>query len=346
MRDDPYATDLHPVPAGMRVSRATWDDLPRVTALYRRSERDRIGYPTTRPTDVRFRWLEQGGPGRDTLLVEDGDDLVAYAEYHEETDPWNDELDLYVEGRVDPSHVGRGLATFLLQRAEDRARRAVARAGQPSAVLRTAVVDGDEAALAWHRRRGFVPVRHFLQMRLDLQEPPPAPRWPAGVTVHGVGRDELPRVWGLHQRAFADLPTTVPQDFPTWQEQRIDRDPAFDLSLWFLAVAEGEPVGVCLARPSTPEAAEVGDVRDLGVVPAWRRRGVAMALLRTALQAFWQRGLTGAALEVDDVTLQGAVSLYRAAGLQVVRRTDVMELPLSPPRSADDGSGPGHPGPG
>ncbi len=101
-----------------------------------------------------------------------------------------------------------------------------------------------------------------------------------------------------------------------------------------------------MARPRTPEAAEVGDVRDLGVIPAWRRRGIAMALLRTALQAFWQRGLTGAALEVDDVSLQGAVSLYRAAGMQVVARTDVMELPLSPPRSTAGESGRGHPVPG
>lgn len=346
MPDDPYATDLRPVPAGLRLARATWDDLARVTELYRRCERDRIGYAATRPEDVRFRWLEQGGPGRDTLLVEDGDRMVAYAEFHEDTDPWNDQLDLYVEGRVDPSHQGRGLATFLLDRAADRARRAVARTGETSAVLRTAVVDGDDAALAWHRRRGFVPVRHFLQMRLDLQEPPPAPQWPAGVTVRAVGRDELPLVWSVHQQAFADLPTAVPLDFPEWREDRVERDPAHDLSLWFLAVAEGEPVGVCLARPSTPEATEVGDVRDLGVVPAWRRRGIAMALLRTALQAFWQRGLTGAALEVDDVTLQGAVALYRAAGMQVVRRTDVMELPLPPPPSGGAGSGPDHRGPG
>lgn len=332
MTDDPSAADLHPAPAGLPARRATWDDLDRVTELYRRSERDRIGAPSTRPEDVRYRWLEQGGPGTDTLLVEDEGQLVAYAEFHDDTDPFSDQLDLYVEGRVDPHHTGRGLATFLLQRAEDRARRAIAHAGEASAVLRTTVVGGDAAALAWHRRRGFVPVRHFLRMRLDLREPPPAPRWPAGVSVRAVGRDELSLVWSVHRRAFADLATSVPLDFAAWREHRIERDPAFDLSLWFLAVADDEPIGVCLSRPSTPEAAEIGDVRDLGVVPAWRRRGVAMALLRTALQAFWQRGLTGAALEVDDVTLQGAVSLYRAAGMQVVARTDVMELPLSPRR--------------
>ncbi len=345
MPDDPRARDLRLPPAGLRLARATWEDLGRVTALYQRVERDRAGRASTRSEDVRFRWLGHGGPGEDTLLVLDGGELVAYAEFHEDTDPWTEQLDLYTEGRVDPAHAGRGIATFLLRRAEDRAIRAAARAGQRSAILRTAVVDGDAAALAWHHRRGFRPVRHFLQMRLDLGSPPPVPVWPPGVTVRAVARDELAAVWDVHQRAFADLATSVPAAFPSWREQRVERDPAFDLSLWFLAVVEDEPVGVCLARATTPEAAEIGDVRDLGVVPSWRRRGVAMALLRTALQAFWQRGLTGAALEVDDVTLEGAVALYRAAGMQVVRRTDVMELVLPSPPPAGDESARGRPGP-
>lgn len=329
MPADPYADDLRLPPAGVRLARATWEDLDRVARLYRTCELDRVGEATVRAEDIRYRWLEHGGPGDDTLLVLDPDGtLVACAEFHEDTDPWSDALDLYLEGRVHPEHLGRGLATFLLQRAEDRARRAVARTGQRDAVLRTTVVDGDDAAIAFHRRRGFVPVRHFLQMRLDLHAPPPAPVWPDGVTVRTATTGDVPAVWAAHQAAFADLPTSWPSDLAAWREDRLGRDPAFDPSLWFLAEHDTQLVGVCLCRSGTPEAPEVGDVRDLGVVPAWRRRGVALALLRTALAAFRARGLTGAALEVDDVTLDGAVRLYRAAGMRVARRTDVLELPL------------------
>lgn len=330
MSADPYADDLRPPPAGVRLARATWDDLDRVVDLYRTCELDRVGEATVRAEDVRYRWLEHDGPGDDTLLVIDPDDtLVAYAEFHEDADPWSDALDLYVEGRVHPDHQGRGLATFLLQRAEDRARRAATRTGHRDAVLRTTVVDGDDTALAFHQRRGFVPVRHFLRMRLDLDTPPPAPVWPEGVRVRTATRDDVPAVWRAHQRAFADLATAWRTGLADWRTERVDRDPAFDPTLWFLAEDAGELVGVCLCRSGTPEVAEVGDVRDLGVVPAWRRRGIAMALLRTALRAFRARGLTGAALEVDDVTLDGAVRLYRAAGMRVSRRTDVLELPLS-----------------
>lgn len=356
---DPNAPDLRPPPAGVWLTRATTDDLERVARLYQRCERDRIGEATTRTDDVWQRWVVHGGPGDDTLLVLDdaSGELVAYAEFHEDTDPWTDALDLYVEGRVDPLHTGRGLATFLLHRAEDRARRAVARSGAEASVLRIAVVDGDDHARRWHERRGFRPIRHFLQMRLDLTDPPPTPRWPEGVRLRRARLADVPRVWAAHQRAFADLPTALPATLAEWREARIDRDPAFDPELWLLAQdVDEEIVGVCLARGATPEAPEVGDIRDLGVVPGHRRRGVAMALLRTVFGDFRSRGLTGAALEVDDVTLDGAVALYHAAGLRVARRTDVMELPVvapppiggprsQPPPEAGDGPRAGRSGP-
>jgi len=322
----PDDSTLPAPPAGVLLTRATWDDLEAVTDLYRRCEQDRVGQATIRSEDIRVRWLEMGGPDQDTLLVTAADSgaLVACAEFH--VDRWDDELDLYVEGRVDPTALGRGLATFLLDRAVHRARTAARDHALP-AVVRVTVVDGDDQARAWHERRGFHPVRHFLQMRLDLDEPPPSPAWPPGVEGRAAVPTDLPAIWTAHQDAFADLPTAWPSTFEDWcAARRVSND--LDLDLWLLAVAEDRVVGVCLCRAGTPEAPETGQIVDLGIIPGWRRRGIAMALLRTALARFRERGLTGAALEVDDVTLNGAVALYQSAGLQVVRRTDVMEMRL------------------
>lgn len=314
-------------PGGVSLARATWENLASVTALYQRCEHDRIGQATTRSEDIRVRWLEMGGPDQDTLLVTDPatGDLLAYADFH--VDQWDDELDLYVEGRVDPTALGRGLATFLLDRAVHRARVA-ARDHDLPAVVRVTVVDGDAQAHAWHERRGFRPVRHFLRMRLDLDAASPPPTWPADVHVRAATRNDLRATWTAHQQAVADLPTAWPSRFDDWcAARRVGGDS--DLDLWLLAMAGHVIVGVCLCRAGTPEAPETGQIVDLGVVPDWRRRGIAMALLRTALARFRTRGLTGAALEVDDVTLDGAVALYQAAGLRVVRRTDVMEMRLT-----------------
>jgi mycothiol synthase len=322
----PDGSTLPAPPAGVALTRATWEDLASIAALYERCEQDRIGQATTRSEDIRARWLEMGGPDRDTLLVTNPTtgDLLAYAEFH--VDPWDDELDLFVEGRVDPTALGRGLATFLLDRAVHRAR-AAARDHDLPAVVRVTVVDGDDQARAWHERRGFRPVRHFLRMRLDLDAAPPPPSWPADVHVRAATRDDLRDTWTAHQDAFADLPTAWPSSFDDWcAARRVGEDS--DLDLWLLAVAGDAIVGVCLCRAGTPEAPETGHIIDLGVIPGYRRQGIAMALLRTALARFRERGLTGAALEVDDVTLEGAVALYQAAGLRVVRRTDVMEMRL------------------
>lgn len=289
---------------------------------------------TIREGDLRARWHDVGDYD-DLLLVEHPDadlPLVAYAEFHSDVDPFTGELDLHVEGRVHPEWTGQGLATFLHGRAEDRARRAAADLKRDHAVLRTAVVDGDDRARRFFDHRGYVPVRHLLELRLDLHADPPAPSWPDGVTCRTFrpGEDET-AAWKAHQRAFADVATSLPMGFDDFVWDRIERDPNFDPGLFLLAEHEGEIVGVATCRSGTETAREDGWVRDLGVVPEWRRKGIGMALLRKAFGAFRERGLTGVGLEVDDVTVEGAVELYRRAGMRVVRRTDVLEAILRVP---------------
>jgi mycothiol synthase len=241
----------------------------------------------------------------------------------------------------------------MLDHAEERARAAAESAGRDTAVLRTTVVDGDERARGFFAGRGFVPVRHLLELRLDLHAAPPRPTWPDGVVCRPFvpGQDER-AAWTAHQAAFSDAPEHLPIGFEDWIEDRIRRDPAFDPSLVLLAEArpgsgvgdedggaqltEPTVVGLAVCRAGAEGAPEDGWIRDLGVLPAWRDRGVGMALLRAAFAAFRARGLTGVALEVDDVSMDGAVALYRRAGMRIVRRTDVLEqlIALDDPEGA------------
>jgi mycothiol synthase len=351
--DDPAPATATPPPAGFTLRSATWDDLHDVAGLFAACSIARVGSVTVRSADLRVRWLELGGP-EEVLLVDRSDafpPLVAALEFQADVNPWTDELDLHVEGRVHPAWEGHGLATFLLDHAEERARDAATAAGRDTAVLRTTVVDGDERARGFFSGRGFVPVRHLLELRLDLHAAPPRPVWPAGVTCRAFvpGQDEA-ATWTAHQTAFSDSPEHLPIDLDDWIEDRIRRDPAFDPALILLAEArpgtgradetEGahsEPtiVGIAVCRAGADGSPEDGWIRDLGVVPAWRGRGVGMALLRAAFAAFRARGLTGVALEVDDVSMDGAVALYRRAGMRIVRRTDVLER-LVVPAPADD----------
>jgi ribosomal protein S18 acetylase RimI-like enzyme len=55
---------------------------------------------------------------------------------------------------------------------------------------------------------------------------------------------------------------------------------------------------------------------------------VALALLRSVFASLRDRGITRVGLEVDDITLHGALRLYERAGMRVARRTDVVEKVL------------------
>lgn len=346
MSHDHALPPSRPVPPGFALRHPTWDDLPAVTALFAAFSLDRVGRVTVRADDLRVRWLGLDSLA-DAVLVERtgaAPTLVAYAATEVGPDPWTGVLDLYLDGRVHPAWTGRGLASFLLARATDQLRAEARAVGQDTAVLRTTVDDGDAPARAFFAARGFVPVRHLLELRLDLHAAPPRPTWPAGVSCRTFvpGRDER-RVWEVHQAAFADVPTADPMPLDDLIEDRIHRDPAFDPGLVLIAEHDGEPIGVAVCRAGSEGGAEDGWVRDLGVVPGWRRRGVAMALLRTAFAAFRARGLTGVALEVDDVTIDGAVQLYRRAGMRITRRTDVVErvVDTRPDATADEPPVPG-----
>jgi mycothiol synthase len=326
---DPHADELRFLPEPFVARRPCWEDVGAVAALHAAAERARTGRATTRTEDVRVRWLMLDALEDVVLVEEPGADplLVGIGEYTTELDLLDEATVVHVEGQVHPAATGRGIATYLLDIADRRARRAALNEGAETAIVRTTVVDGDDRARGWFAARGFVAVRHLLTMRLALTGPPPAARWPEGVTRRRFrpGRDE-PRAWAAHEAAFADVPTHLPLELDEWVEDRILRDPAYDPSLTCLAVdADGEVVGIALTRAGVEGAPEEGWIRDLGVVPAWRGRGLGMALLLDALGTFHARGLTGAALDVDDVTIGAAVRLYGRAGLEVVNRTDVVE---------------------
>lgn len=313
-------------PPGVRIRRATPSDLDAVARLYADCALDRVGEELWSTEDIATRWAE---PGRldDTLLVEDPDGrLLAYGEFHEDRDPWGDDVELYLDARVHPSATGRGLGSFLLDRAEARARRVDADRPPP---LRTTLVDADDRGRALFHRRGFAPVRHFLDLRMDLDDPPPEPGWPAGVRGRPVDlATEARDVWQALQVAFADHWAFHPVTFEDWHYLVVEREED-DGRLWRVAEDDRGIVGVAVVRGSMPEDPGLGYVRDLGVVPRQRRRGVATGLLRAVFAGLRERGRRRVGLEVDDLTLHGALRLYEGAGMRVARRTDVYEKVLS-----------------
>jgi ribosomal protein S18 acetylase RimI-like enzyme len=94
---------------------------------------------------------------------------------------------------------------------------------------------------------------------------------------------------------------------------------------WFVVESGDHLAGIALCRMPETEPG-LGWVDILGVVPACRRRGLAIALLRHVFGHFADLGLRQVALSVDAENPTGAVGPYERAGMHVARKYVRYEL--------------------
>ena len=101
--------------------------------------------------------------------------------------------------------------------------------------------------------------------------------------------------------------------FEEWKSWYYLDQEQFDPTLWFLASAGNELVGVALNR----SARDKGEILHLGVRRSWRHKGLGMALLLLTFATFMQREIYTISLSVDTQSLTGANRLYERAGMSV-----------------------------
>jgi ribosomal protein S18 acetylase RimI-like enzyme len=93
--------------------------------------------------------------------------------------------------------------------------------------------------------------------------------------------------------------------------------------LTFMAFDGNEMAGAVVNRYR-----DIAWVWQLAVRPAWRKRGLGLALLLQSFTEFYQRGNRMVGLGVDSQSLTGATRLYEKAGMRVTRRYDTYEKVL------------------
>jgi mycothiol synthase len=266
-------------------------------------------------------WGTLGDLARDAWLVERDGSAAGYATLRDEG-----EGVFEADGYVHPEHTGRGVGARLLALTEARAAELAAASGAGRPVLRNAVLYADAAARALLEAHGYRPVRSFLRMRIDLDGPPPPPRWPEGIVVRPFrpGADDG-EVHACLEETFAQEWTHTSETLAAWRERKFS-DPRFDPALWL--VARGGGGEVCGIALCTAGQFEMGFVNALGVRAPWRRRGLGLALLQAAFGRFWERGERRVALGVDAENPTDAKRLYERAGMRIAWRADVYEKVL------------------
>jgi mycothiol synthase len=302
-----------PLPEGYSVRPATRDDAAAITEMFIEQETLMNGDPESTVEDLYDDWSIPGfDMERDTWVVFSGDLLAGYVVIARRLPP-----DISVAyGGVLPSHHGNGLGTFLIESVE---RRAVEIAGG-SASVRQWIDAKDESAIAIVKGRNYSFVRRFWRMDAPLDGRSADASDLEGITIRAFAKGQDERTaHAVLEKAFTEhwgyKPKTYEESIARWEAEWFRPD----LSL--VAEADGEMVAVCINGPRFDD----GYVEDIGVLPEWRGRGVAEALLRCSFSIFREAGFTRASLNVDSDNSTGAMRLYERVGMKPGTCYDVYE---------------------
>jgi mycothiol synthase len=218
-----------------------------------------------------------------------------------------------IYGYVHPDYREMGLGSYLVRWGERWTLDHMPQAQQNArVVVQHYINSANQAARHLLESSGYIPVRGIYVMETTLDEAPPPPHWPAGISVRTFvpGRDDR-AVYEAVEDAFRDL-WGRPRN-PFEQFVRETQKESFDPSLWFLAVEDAEIAGLTLCKTLASE----GWVDVVGVRRPWRNRGLGLALLRHAFTEYHRRGTRRVSLSVDAESITGAPRLYGRAGMRV-----------------------------
>jgi len=271
-------------------------------------------------------------PPRDTAILEADGRVIGGARHS-----WREREGAIVhrvEVWVRPADRRRGHGRRLLEWAEARARESVrdGRGGSTDVAHFFGGFTGRElpASVAFAEAMGYAPIRFHVEMRRRIDAPIPDAPLPEGLEVRPVLPEHHRAIWDADAEAFEDHwdhATVTEDDFV-----RFFAEPHIDTSLWQVAW-DGDEVAGLVINAIVPHENEqtgrkVGWLDSVATRRAWRRRGVAGALIARSLRVLGERGMEYAALGVDTQSPTGALSLYESFGFRPERTWMFLRKPF------------------
>jgi mycothiol synthase len=299
------------------------DDIKAVFELIVASDIAEYGEPDSEFSDLQHEWDRVDLQTQAWVAQDSSERIVGYAVLV----PSRGELRFEVY--IDPDYSDSNLMEDLLARCEVRAHELASDEQLKGYTFLAHVNQHHQAVLI---QAGFGYTKSFCQMHIDLDENLEQPTWPEGVSVRtAIPGDDDREIYRVVQTFFG----RGQDDGPTYEEWRAHmiRPKVYDPDLWFLAVVEGEIVGTCLGINYEAE----GWIRQFGVLPAWRGKGIATAMLKHAFLVFRERGYNrvGLGMEADN---EHAMRLYERVGMRVLRQYDEYRKFYKPGLDLDQGS--------
>jgi mycothiol synthase len=224
----------------------------------------------------------------------------------------------YVDPRINDLYVARehrrrGHGTALVEAALPWIRDVV---GHPYLLLY--VPPGDTPGRRFAEARGFAYRASLFWMERPADDPCPPPDLGPAVVARpwNPAGDVIPDFVDLMNACFADHPTPV--TWTTTVVAAVHRKPDFDpADVLLVAPADdpGLPIAFGRARLYRDDDPPYGEVKLIGVLPAWRGRGLGRAILRWGIRHLQGRGVATTALAVSAAN-QHALRMYEAHGFR------------------------------
>jgi mycothiol synthase len=305
----------------MNVRQPTAADREAVLAVLRAADSAVAGSSDWTASDLDNEWAELDVT-RDAWLIELEGVVAGYASFYAKGGRLNG------DGYIHPDHRNRGVGSAILELTEARAREeeAVVAAGE-RVYLQNATLNLDACTDRFYRAHDYEPVRGFRGMTIELDRAPDVLQLP-GIAIRPYEHPVEARAFhAAQQESFASHWEHRPTPWEEWERKRFGRE-TFDPTLWWVAVDGDEIVGIAMCEEKRNP--DQGWVDVLGVRPAYRRRGIAEALLKTAFAEFFRRGERRVGLGVDAESPTGATRVYERAGMRTLWQALVWEKELRP----------------
>ncbi|KAA3658080.1 MAG: GNAT family N-acetyltransferase [Chloroflexi bacterium] len=324
------------LPSGFAARPAHLNDIAETTDLLNACSIAQIGKPEFDSTELSGFWTnpEYDIETSSRIIENEQGKIVAYGDVD---DTSSVPVQPMIWGRVHPNYEGLGMGSYLLQWGENTLHRVFSRVPDDLRVTARCFT------LSTHQQTGqlfsdhnFQLVRHFWEMKIELDQEPAKPTWPQGIRLTTFNElQNLRAIIAATDDGFKDhwghVERPLNEHLKTWQHE-IANDKKHDPTLWFLAMEGDEITAVSLCSPYTIDDPKAGWVNRLAVRRPWRRRGLGLAILQHSIYELYRRGQTKVGLGVDANSITGATRLYEKAGMHVTSQYDSYEKELRPGR--------------
>ncbi|MEV0456308.1 GNAT family N-acetyltransferase [Catellatospora methionotrophica] len=266
-------------------------------------------------------WLpgpDLGATSAETFVVaEDAGQVVGFGGLDRWTEDDGTEMFL-VTGSVQPTHRGRGHGSALL--AHQEALAASLGSGLPHQQLGGNADDTQPGSRQLLLDHGYRLAFTVVALRQATADATPPTALPPGLEIRPVLAEHQPRIHAAIVECFTgSRQGFVPVDYDTHLAEIRDTE------LWAVAWDGDEIAGLATAERQDDG---VADSPWVAVRPAYRRQGLALALVTRSLAAMREHGVVVATIRTVAENSNRTVDLYQRAGYRVVHRMPRYRKPL------------------